>query len=139
LRHPPPSAPSWLPPLPVAAAGARGGRTGSAAGGADAVQEDAGRFVGRVLRREFAAERLGEDALVEMADQLAGAGRLGGEAVDPGEGGFDAADDFVLFVDRWNEESNPAKVLLRDFPYAGSRFRQSFNLISNGARLPNAM
>jgi hypothetical protein len=39
--------------------------------GADAVQENAGRLVGQVLRHQLAAERLGEDGPVEMADELA--------------------------------------------------------------------
>lgn len=39
-----------------------------------------------VLRHQFAAERPGEDGLVEMADELAGAGRFGDDAIDPGEG-----------------------------------------------------
>ena len=34
-------------------------------------------FVVRVLRHQLAPERFGEDGLVEMIDQLPGAGRLG--------------------------------------------------------------
>jgi hypothetical protein len=35
------------------------------------------------LRHQFAPKRHGEDGLVKMIDQLAGAGRFGGESVDP--------------------------------------------------------
>jgi len=57
----------------------------------DAIQQDAGWFVSRVLRHEFAPECLGEDGLVEMIDQFAGAGCLGREAVNPGKSSFHAA------------------------------------------------
>jgi hypothetical protein len=43
------------------------------------------------LRHEFAPERLDEDGLVKMIDQLAGAGCLGREAVNPGKSSFHAA------------------------------------------------
>jgi hypothetical protein len=46
--------------------------------GPDALQKDACGLVVRVLRHKFASERLGENSLVEMIDQLAGAGSLGG-------------------------------------------------------------
>jgi len=38
--------------------------------GTDALQNEAGRLVVRVLRHEFAPERVGEDGLVKMIDQL---------------------------------------------------------------------
>ena len=47
--------------------------------GTDALQHDAGWLIVRVLRHEFAPERLDEDGLVKMIDQLAGAGCLGRE------------------------------------------------------------
>ena len=43
------------------------------------------------LRHEFAPERLDEDGLVKMIDQLAGAGCLGREVVNPGKSSFHAA------------------------------------------------
>jgi hypothetical protein len=48
----------------------------------DAFKKQAGGLVVRVLRHEFAPECLGEDGLVEMIDQLAGAGRFGCKAVN---------------------------------------------------------
>ena len=51
----------------------------------DTLQENAGRLIARVLRYEL-APNLGENGLVDMIDQLAGAGGLGGEAADPSEG-----------------------------------------------------
>ena len=59
--------------------------------GTDALQHDAGWLIVRVLRHEFAPERLDEDPLVKMIDQLAGAGCLGREAVNPGKSSFHAA------------------------------------------------
>jgi hypothetical protein len=37
----------------------------------------------------------GEDGFVEMVDQLAGAGRILCQTIDPGEGGLDKANDFL--------------------------------------------
>ena len=48
-----------------------------------ALREGGGRFIIRFLRCGFALERLGELGLVEMVCQLAGADRIGGEAVNP--------------------------------------------------------
>jgi hypothetical protein len=52
----------------------------------DPFQEHAGGFVIRVLRHEFAPECLGKDSSIEMVDELAGAGGLGGETINPVEG-----------------------------------------------------
>ena len=70
----------------------------SGALGTDALQKHAGGLIVRVLRHEFAPERLGEDGLVEMIDQLAGAGRFGREAINPGEGGLDTTNNRAAFI-----------------------------------------
>ena len=64
----------------------------------DALQQGASRFVTRVLRHEFAPESLGEDSLVEMINQLVGAGCLGCEAINPGEPNLDATDDLTTLL-----------------------------------------
>src|SRR5262249_18366271 len=56
----------------------------------------------RVLWHQFAAEGFGEQGLFEIGQQGGGAGVFGGELVEPGEGGLNAADDFGLLVARWN-------------------------------------
>jgi hypothetical protein len=69
----------------------------------DALQEDAGGFIVRVLRHEFTPERLGEHGLVEMVDQLAGAGRLGSKTVNHSKGGVYSLHKSLGFayVDHW--------------------------------------
>jgi hypothetical protein len=93
----------------------RGGRCGqigrAAALGTDAVQKNARRFVGRILRHEFAAERLGEDGLVVVVDDFEGARCFGGETVDPP---VDTAPDFVRLV---NGEQ-PAKAVAERVPFS---------------------
>lgn len=50
-----------------------------------------------IRQHEFAPEGLGQDGLVEFWYEPRGVGVLGGDAVEPGEGCFNAADDFLLF------------------------------------------
>jgi len=59
--------------------------------GPDALQENAGGLIGGVLRDQLATERLAEDGMVEMVNELAGVFGLGGELVVLSEGGFDLA------------------------------------------------
>lgn len=64
--------------------------------GLDALEQDAGRFVGRVLGHELAAEGLGQDALGQRIDASAGIGQASFELVGEGEEPFDAANNFRL-------------------------------------------
>lgn len=54
-------------------------------------------FVG-VLRHQFATKRLGEYGLVEFRQEARGVSVFGSDAVEPGEGRFDATDDLLSFV-----------------------------------------
>jgi hypothetical protein len=56
--------------------------------GADAVEQEAGRFVIRVLRDQFAAERFGEDGGFQPVEQSTGTGGLGFKPIGAGEGGI---------------------------------------------------
>jgi len=89
-----PWTPCRLSPVGRAAAfGCRGGR-----GGGQAFEQFARRFVVRVLRHQFAAEGLGQQGRGQaLGGGLCGL-QTGFEAVGEGEQGFDAADDFGLFV-----------------------------------------
>jgi hypothetical protein len=65
----------------------------------DPVQKHTRGLVVRVLRHQLATERLSEDGLVEVVDQLAGAGGLGREAINPTDSGLYTPDDFNLFIE----------------------------------------
>ena len=81
--------------------------------GADAFQQHGGGFVVRVLRHQLAAEGLGEQRGRQAFDLGAGGGVAGFEAVGIGEQGFDAADDFVLFIDTRQFEFERCELLAR--------------------------
>ena len=66
--------------------------------GAQTFQQDAGRLIVRVLRHQFTAKGFGEDGGGEFVDAGAGCGVLRLHLVGQGEQGFDAADDFGLFL-----------------------------------------
>ena len=59
-----------------------------------------------VLRHEFAPESLGQDGLIEFRQETRCIAVLGSDAVEPGKGCFDAADTFLLLLNRrqWNVE-----------------------------------
>jgi hypothetical protein len=62
----------------------------------DPLQKHTRGLVIRALRYQLATERLGEDGLVEVVDQLAGTGGFRGEAVDPAEGNANSICDLLL-------------------------------------------
>ncbi|GEM_PF-2101886 len=67
---------------------------------ADTGEEGFGGLIRGVLGDEVACEGACQNALFEAAQQFQGLCGLGGKAVDLGEGGFDTADDFVMFIER---------------------------------------
>jgi hypothetical protein len=75
-----------------------------------ALQEPAGGLLMRVLRHKLAPECLGENGLVEMIDQLAGAGRVGRQTINPVEGFFDALNSSLLLGGRWQWRRQFAEV-----------------------------
>ncbi len=89
-------------------------------GGADAVEEGGGGFVvaafgggeGVFGGDELAAKGLGEDRLSEAIDLPAGRLVAGFDLIGDGEEGVDAADDFLLFGERWNRHRNFVHVRL---------------------------
>src|SRR5207245_2108935 len=74
--------------------------------GPDPFEQHAGGLVVRVLRHKFAPECFGEDGLVQMVDQLAGAAAFHCEPVDPGKCCLDAANGLPLFEQSqlWNSK-----------------------------------
>jgi hypothetical protein len=68
----------------------------------DPRKHNAGGFIVGVLRHQFTPECFGEDCLVEMIGQLAGADGLRGEAVNPRKGVLNAADDCSLRSQVWD-------------------------------------
>lgn len=71
------------------------------------LQEYACRLVVRVLRHELTLKRFGEDCLVQMINQLAGVGRLGGEAVHHSKGGIYSLNKSlgIINFDHWYPKS----------------------------------
>ena len=63
-------------------------------------------FVWRSLKiaaekgHQFSTKGFGQNGLVEFRHEPRCIGMLGGDAVEPREGGFDTADDLVLFGQR---------------------------------------
>src|SRR5690606_22026928 len=90
------------------------GFRGRSALGGDALEQGAGRFVGRVLGYELATERLGEDALGQGIDVGAGIGQAGFELVGEGEELIDAVDDLFLLVQVGERNLASADVRLVD-------------------------
>ena len=75
---------------------------------------------------QFAAEGLGQQALVEPVEQMGGAGGLGGQPVDAGEGGFDAADDLTLLIQVRSAETECLQLL-----QSNSRPRRAMNEVAS--------
>jgi hypothetical protein len=105
--------------------------------GADAVEEDGGRFVIRVLRDELAFESVFEDRLAEAS----GVEELG---VDIGDTPIHGCQPFIehqydarlLLERRWYRHVDALDVLLVDLVDASRRASHILDLLSNHSSIP---
>lgn len=70
------------------------------------VQQNARSFIARVRRHQLTLEGLGEDGLVKVIDQPAGAGGRGREVVNPCKSDSDASDYLSLLSEAWKRNSD---------------------------------